>query len=700
MATVKFNTNFTNSTSTTPTIYPYTWTLVTTYAEKEFSVDGTNSLFTDPADTDTTDGLDEAPAKIIARGHYRFYDNGTLYAGTVDSFTVHTGAILDFSVTGISTDVLTYLGYIQLQDTEGLMRFILNGNDVINGSNFGDYLFGGIGEDSLYGGLGNDTYEIDNVNDRILEYANEGDDTALVSINYTLPDHVENLILSGAQSIIGNGNSLNNTLTGNAGNNRLNGNDGDDTIIGGFGNDTLIGGTGNDILSGGFGNDTYIVDSVNDTTQETSTVSTEIDTVQTSVNWTLGANLENLVLTGSSSLIGTGNALDNRIAGNVGNNILRGGEGNDTLIGSRGDDTMIGGLGNDVYNIDSYDDIVQETSTIATEIDTVQSNINWTLGANLENLALLGSTALTGTGNWLNNKIWGNASRNALNGMGGNDSLFGGDGDDTLIGGAGQDSLNGGNGNDSLAGNTGNDMLAGGAGNDTLIGGFGNDTYFVDSTQDVIIEANSALTEIDTVRSYVTWSLGTNFENLVLVGSASNNGIGNTRDNQITGNANSNVLNGAAGNDSLWGAAGNDSLLGGVGHDALSGGNGSDTLIGGAGNDTLTGGVDADKFLFNTNPGSANVDQITDFMHEVDKIVLDQTNFSTLQIGALTSDMFYKAAGSTSGHDANDRIILNTTNGALYYDADGNGVGVAVQFAQLQGAAISAVTNTDFLVIA
>lgn len=702
MATVNFNVNFTNSTSSIPEIYPYTWKIVNTYAEKEFSVDGTNSLFADPADTDATDGLDEAPAKIIARGHYRFYDDGTLYAGTVDSFTVHTGPILDFSVTGLSTDVLTYLGYIQLQDTEGLMRFILRGNDVINGSNFGDYLFGGIGADFLYGGLGNDTYEIDNVDDRIFEYADSGEDTARVSINYTLQDNdnIENLILSGTQSLSGTGNSLNNTLTGNSGNNRLHGDDGDDSLSGGSGNDTLIGGTGNDTLFGGLGNDTYIVDSVDDIILETSTLATEIDTVQSYVNWTLGANIENLILMGSNALTGAGNALNNRITGNVGNNKLTGGDGNDTLVGSNGNDTMIGGLGNDVYSVDSYYDIVQETSAVATEIDAVQSSINWTLGANLENLTLLGATAIIGAGNWLNNKIWGNANSNTLRGMGGNDSLFGADGDDTLFGGTGQDSLVGGNGNDSLVGDTGNDSLVGGTGNDTLVGGWGNDTYFIDSPQDVLIEANSALAEIDTVRSSVSWTLGTNLENLVLVDSTAINGTGNARNNQITGNANSNVLNGAAGNDTLFGAVGNDSLLGENGNDFLSGGNGSDTLSGGTGRDTLSGGVGADRFLFNTSSGSANTDLITDFMHEVDKIVLDQTNFAALQLGTLTSAMFYTAAGAISGHDASDRIILNTTNGALYYDADGNGAGVAVQLAQLQGTAISTVTNTDFLVIA
>ena len=233
-----------------------------------------------------------------------------------------------------------------------------------------------------------------------------------------------------------------------------------DTLIGGSGNDTLNGGTGNDSLVGGTGNDTYIVNEAGDIVSETSTTTTEIDTVQSSVTWTLGSNLENLTLTGSSVINGTGNSLNNIIIGNgvantlsgssgndnldggAGNDSLDGGSGNDTLNGGVGNDTLVGGTGNDFYIVDSTSDVISETSTTATEIDTVESSVTWTLGANLENLILTGTTAIDGTGNGLNNVITGNAGDNILTGGAGNDTLIGGNGSDRLVGGEGNDILN------------------------------------------------------------------------------------------------------------------------------------------------------------------------------------------------------------------------------------------------------------------
>ncbi|PMY83323.1 furin, partial [Pseudomonas sp. FW303-C2] len=111
------------------------------------------------------------------------------------------------------------------------------------------------------------------------------------------------------------GNALNNVLIGNSGNNVLNG------------------GLGADVMIGGFGNDTYVVDNLKDTVTETSTLASEIDTVRASVSWALGANLENLTLTGSDNLTGVGNALNNVLTGNSGNNVLNGGAGLDTMSG-------------------------------------------------------------------------------------------------------------------------------------------------------------------------------------------------------------------------------------------------------------------------------------------------------------------------------------------------------------------------------
>ena len=145
------------------------------------------------------------------------------------------------------------------------------------------------------------------------------------------------------------------------------------------------------------------------------------DTLQSSISRILPANVENLKLNGVAAINGTGNAGNNILTGNSANNILNGGAGVDTLIG---------GLGNDNYIVDNAGDLVTETSTLATEIDTVQSSITYTLGTNLENLTLTGTTAINGTGNALNNIILGNGANNILTGAAGKDTLTGGLGSD------------------------------------------------------------------------------------------------------------------------------------------------------------------------------------------------------------------------------------------------------------------------------
>ncbi len=127
--------------------------------------------------------------------------------------------------------------------------------------------------------------------------------------------------------------------------------------------------------------------------------------------------------------------------GKAGNDILYGFAGNDYLDGGTGSDSMYGGTDNDYYYVDSTGDRVIEYAGQGT--DWVYSYINYTLGANVENLSLLG-TAYSGSGNSLNNSISGNSSNNYLNGAGGNDKLYGYGGNDILSGGTGSDSMYGG----------------------------------------------------------------------------------------------------------------------------------------------------------------------------------------------------------------------------------------------------------------
>ncbi len=371
-----------------------------------------------------------------------------------------------------------------------------------------------------------------------------------------------------------------------------------DMLIGNALANVLDGRGGNDTMVGGLGNDTYIVSSTGDVVEETSTLASEIDSVIASVSWTLGANVENLTLTGTAALNGTGNALNNVILGNSGANVLVGGAGNDWLNGGLGADTLQGGDGNDTYVVDNLGDRVTEASDEGT--DLVRSSVNFTLGDHVEN-GLLTGTAIYLTGNALDNILTGNASGNVLNG---------------------------------------------GAGADTLTGGLGNDTYYVDNVGDLVVESTASVREIDTVVSSISYNLGVNLENLALVGSSNIDATGNALANRLLGNAGNNVLDGGAG---------------------------ADTLIGGLGSDTLTGGSGADRFVFNTvgeiGKGGAR-DVITDFKGiEGDRI--DLSAIDANQLTAANNAFVFIGTNAFSGVGQVrfvDHVLYGNVNGNL--DAD------------------------------
>lgn len=277
-----------------------------------------------------------------------------------------------------------------------------------------------------------------------------------------------------------NGTSGADTLNGGAGNDTLNGLAGNDVLNGNAGNDHLNGAKGNDMMRGGADDDTYTVDNVLDSVIEN--IGEGADTVRSSVTYTLGANVENLDLIGAVVINGTGNELDNALIGNSASNILTGEAGNDRLDGKRGVDTMLGGSGNDIYEVDSAGDIVVENLNEGS--DTVISSVNYTLGTNLENITLSGSSAIVGIGNAANNRIVGSDVANNLWGRGGNDVFFGGSGADSLYGEAGDDFLDG---------EKGRDMLVGGTGNDTYMLGRGY-------KKDGVVENDSTAGNIDIVQ--------------------------------------------------------------------------------------------------------------------------------------------------------------------------------------------------------
>jgi Ca2+-binding RTX toxin-like protein len=476
------------------------------------------------------------------------------------------------------------------------------GNDLLVGGAGDDRLDGGTGADIMQGQDGNDTYIVDDVGDRVIEYDSNDNDTGGVDtvqslVSYVLPIYVENLTLTGF-SLSGDGNASNNILVGN---------DSDNILRGFAGNDFLDGGIGNDALVGGIGDDSYFVDSMQDVVIEAS--GEGIDRVYAAVNnWILGETVENLTLVDNAT-IGFGNNLNNDLVGNstkddilsggLGNDILNGRGGNDYLNGGNGDDVLDGGIGadileggtgDDIYIVDNPGDVIIDTP--GTGIETVRSSVSWTLGTGLDNLTLIGTDAINGTGNTINNIITGNSAANILDGGIGNDTLIAETGDDTYIVDnindivreylnegidtvqtsltwtlddnvenlvlLGTAAINGtGNAlNNVITGNSAANILNGSTGNDTLIGGDGNDTYIVDSLDDIIIDTSG--TGIETVQSSVSWTLGTGLDNLVLTGAAAINGTGNTLNNRIVGNSASNILDGGIGDDTLEGGLGDD----------------------------------------------------------------------------------------------------------------------------------------------
>ena len=427
------------------------------------------------------------------------------------------------------------------------------------------------------------------------------------------------------------------------------------------------------------------------------------------INGTIG----NDILTGDAIDSGSYDTL-NGLAGNdvlnglLGNDKLNGGLGNDVLNGGGGSDTMTGGDGSDIYYVDTIGDVVTETNVLASTggTDLVNSYLSaYTLGTNVENGRIMATTAANMTGNTLDNVIYAGAGVNSIDGLAGSDTLsyqyattsglsgvtlnlsvLNGSDQSTASGISGADLIKGieniigSNYNDTLTGNAGNNVLNGLLGADKLTGGLGNDTYYVDNIGDVVTETSALLTEIDTVYSAVSYTLGANVENLTLIGTAAN-GTGNTLANTLTGDAAVNRLDGGAGADTLSGGAGND------------------ILIGGTGNDTLTGGVGSDIFVFNTAlNATTNKDTITDFNHTDDTIQLYKTVMSALgSVGTLSANNFKL---STQALDSSDRIIYNVNSGALSYDADGSGTAASIQIA-LIGVTThpSNIDYTDFVIV-
>lgn len=664
---------------------------------------------------------------------------GLNFAVTIDlrqgGFSRHGNATVD----GVEAQTAVAYNVVIENATGGTKNDTIYGNDAAN------ILTGGGGSDKFFGFGGDDTYYI--TGGTISEGANGGFDIVYSTVSHALSANVENLFLTGAGNINGTGNALGNVIEGTSGNNILNG------------------GGGVDTLTGGDGNDTYVIDNSADVIVELA--GQGIDTVQSAVAYALSGNFENLTLTGSAAIDGTGDSNGNAITGNLGANHLDGGDGDDTLNGGGGADTMTGGLDDDVFILDNIGD--QAIELPGGGHDRVESSVGMALADEIEDLTLSGTGNINGTGNELENYLLGNAGANRLAGGLGADTLAGGAGNDTYVIDDGGDSiieaakggidliqsgitvdlslgplteienltLTGsgainGTGNayaNILIGNGSGNLLDGGAAADRMIGGGGDDIYVVDNAADIVVETSG--NGDDTVRSFVTWILGAEFERLHLQGSADIKGTGNLQGNELLGNGGANLLNGMAGADSMTGGAGNDTYIAdnagdsvaedpgegtdtvqssvsftlgaeietllltgkqaitGTGNDganlimgnaaanSLTGALGNDTLNGGAGADTLTGGEGDDVYFIDNAKDIVSElgGEGSDTVNSIFAIDLNGTAFGNIEHGTLTGAGNTGAAGNGDGNLLKGNIGANLIDGRGGADTMQGGAG-------------------------
>ena len=588
---------------------------------------------------------------------------------TVDYSTTALGVVVDLSASqhqGIGAEI----GVDEIANIENVVGG--DGNDVIGGT---------VSDNIMDGGPGSD----------LVTYSRSSTAVAV------------SLFLAGAQNTIGAGlDTLSNIehLEGSAFADTLTGDNLSNALIGAAGADVLNGGGATDALYGGSGDDVFIVDRSDDLAIENANEGA--DTVLAPVTFTLGANVEYLVLQGVLSIGGYGNALSNWIYGNGAGNVVDGGAGADVLLGGAGDDS---------YYADNAGDRIVESA--GEGVDAVYASVDFALGADVEWLFLQGGAAW-GTGNDLGNVIIGTSAANQLNGVAGADAMYGGAGDDVYYvdspddraienQSAGADTVyssaaafilgdhleylvlyNGGidgsgNAQDNwIYGNSLSNQLRGNGGLDRFVGRAGDDVYYVDSFNDAVFEnagegSDSIYAALDAGGAY---TIADHVEFLVLSGFFSISAFGNGANNFLYGNNAGNVLDGGSGNDSLLGLIGPDVIYGGAGSDTIQGGEGDDFLYGQAGRDNLFGETGADRFIFTSITESAvfDWDQIYDFSAgEGDLIDLSAIDANT----ATGGDQAFTFVSSFTAQAGQAVLTFGAGTNTTRLDLDQNGDGAA-----------------------
>ncbi|MER8628409.1 hypothetical protein NKH55_01335 [Mesorhizobium opportunistum] len=393
--------------------------------------------------------------------------------------------------------------------------------------------------------------------------------------------------------------TTNDAITGSAGDDHIQGGAGVDTLNGGAGDDLLDGGTGADTLKGNAGNDSYIVDDAGDQVIEVASEGT--DTVLSSVTYTISdADVENLTLTGTAAINGTGNSANNVLIGNLaantiygndGNDSIYGGAGNDVLSGGNGNDSVYSGAGNDYINGGGGDDTLVFQRGDGTETVDDASAIVTTAAADISAASAIGVSATGIVNDWAGGYLWQTSTNSLLKRQEA--------GTDTLV----------------LQGISADNLSF---------------SWFGPRADDLRIDVAGGPAG-DAVLLYQQGVVG-RIEKLQLDGvGLMNFFVAPASGATVYGGTGNDIIFGLAGNDWLSSDSGDDILYGGAGNDIMQAFDGNDRLIGGKGNDNIQGMDGSNEYVFRPGDGS---DYLTDFTWPVTTVAADIAAANALGVNA------------------------------------------------------------------